>query len=359
MSTLQNQAHKPGNRRAVFKLWLMMIAVLVLLAGCGTGGDEAGADEPAGNATENPADEAAMEPVVIDLGVEDDEVIAVYEGGKVTGGEFETYLQVQAFLYPQYAPMIQASDKQTMEEFLKRFIAEKTLASKSDMNTDEAGKQADEMVQEFLDQYAAYIGEDQVQETMEKQELDEQDLKEYVLRNTLIESYLKTQVTPEKQEEVYQEKKDNGDYTIASVRHILISTESRTEEEAKQLAGDIADKLRNGEDFEALAKEYSDDPGSKDNGGLYEETPVSQWVEEFKQAAVELEIGKISDPIQTSYGYHVMKVEERKELTFEEVLEQSGEELDVEVMNREYERFVAEELEPLIEELNVPEIKKA
>jgi hypothetical protein len=90
------------------------------------------------------------------------------------------------------------------------------------------------------------------------------------------------------------------------------ANETRTDAEALKLAKEVKVKLDKGGDFAALAKQYSDDGGSKDNGGRYADAKISQWVTEFKEAAATLPINKISDPVKTSYGYHVMKVINRK-----------------------------------------------
>ena len=89
-----------------------------------------------------------------------------------------------------------------------------------------------------------------------------------------------------------------------------------------KIAKEVKTKLDAGEDFAKVAKEYSEDPGSADNGGLYENTPVSNWVEAFKEAAKTLPINKISDPVETEYGYHVMKVESRTEADYSKLTDE-------------------------------------
>ncbi len=89
------------------------------------------------------------------------------------------------------------------------------------------------------------------------------------------------------------------------VRHILVKT--------KEQALDIKKQLEGGADFAALAKKYSDDPGSKDNGGLYKNVERGKMVPEFDKAAFELPVGKISDPVQTSFGFHILKVDAHRQ----------------------------------------------
>ncbi len=88
--------------------------------------------------------------------------------------------------------------------------------------------------------------------------------------------------------------------------------EPRDEAQALALITEIQQKLNAGEDFAELAKQYSDDPGSKDNGGDLGWFPRdSGFVKEFEEAAFNLQPGQVSQPVRTQFGYHLIKVEER------------------------------------------------
>jgi peptidyl-prolyl cis-trans isomerase C len=100
-----------------------------------------------------------------------------------------------------------------------------------------------------------------------------------------------------------------------STRHILVGTKPQgdgkalTDEEAKAKALKIQQELKEGKAFEAAAKEYSDDPGSKDKGGLYENTPFGRFVPEFEKAVRAQPAGTVGDPVKSQFGYHLIKVE--------------------------------------------------
>jgi len=100
-----------------------------------------------------------------------------------------------------------------------------------------------------------------------------------------------------------------------SARHILIGTRANgdqkalTDDEAKAKADKVLAEIKGGKPFDAAAKEYSDDPGSKDKGGLYENTAFGQFVPEFDSAVRAQPLGQVGEPVKTMYGYHLIEVE--------------------------------------------------
>ena len=98
------------------------------------------------------------------------------------------------------------------------------------------------------------------------------------------------------------------------VRHILIMTQGKPPAEEAKLkakAESLLQQVRNGADFAKLAKENSEDPGSKDKGGEYWVQRNGQMVKEFEDAAFSLKPGQ-SALVKTQYGYHVFQVMERQ-----------------------------------------------
>jgi peptidyl-prolyl cis-trans isomerase C len=109
--------------------------------------------------------------------------------------------------------------------------------------------------------------------------------------------------------------------------HILIKVEKDATDEQKAAAKEkiegLLKRAKAGEDFAVLAKEYTEDPGSKENGGEYT-FPRGQMAKPFEDAAFGLEVGQISDVVETQYGYHIIKLSEKIEASkasFEEAKE--------------------------------------
>lgn len=88
---------------------------------------------------------------------------------------------------------------------------------------------------------------------------------------------------------------------------------NRTKEEAKKLAESLAKRIKNGESINVLAKEYSEDPSAKRNDGNLGYFTWGRMADEFQGVAFSLVPGEVSDPVLTSYGYHVIQVEDRRD----------------------------------------------
>jgi peptidyl-prolyl cis-trans isomerase D len=111
--------------------------------------------------------------------------------------------------------------------------------------------------------------------------------------------------------EVDEWAKTNGSKIVVPVRHILVKGDKDKPdqlEEARKKAEGILDRLKKGEDFAKLAKEFSEDPGSKDKGGQYPGEMVENFVPEFKKSVEGLKPGELDQKlVQTSFGFHIIK----------------------------------------------------
>ncbi len=107
-----------------------------------------------------------------------------------------------------------------------------------------------------------------------------------------------------------------GQPSEIGARHVLIAYRgatraaeyiSRTREEAFERAAEVLQQAREGADFAELAKEYSDDRGSAAQGGSLGRFSRDQMVKEFSDAAFALEIGDVSDIVESQFGFHVIQ----------------------------------------------------
>jgi peptidyl-prolyl cis-trans isomerase C len=152
-----------------------------------------------------------------------------------------------------------------------------------------------------------------VSQAAEKQKLgDNNEFKrrQALMRNKLLMGALLTQhskaaATEEEMRKVYDEAvKQMGAEEEIRARHILVETE----DEAKA----VVEQLKGGADFAELAKEKSKDPGSAQNGGELEFMGKSELVPEFAEVAFKMYPGQTSNPVKTQFGWHVIKLEEKR-----------------------------------------------
>ena len=130
--------------------------------------------------------------------------------------------------------------------------------------------------------------------------------------------------------------------------HILISFDDEViEDAAQEQSKDILVRIKGGESFEELAQEFSDDSGSATNGGDLGWAEPGLFVPEFDQVLYALEIGEISDPVKTQFGYHIIRLDDVKEGRKKEFAEIEEE------LTEEYSQLLAEDrLYDLAEQLD-------
>lgn len=106
------------------------------------------------------------------------------------------------------------------------------------------------------------------------------------------------------------------------VRHLVVMSErwrpDQHRDSARARAVEALERARAGEPFEAVVSEYSDEPRAAERGGLLEPGREGSWVPEFWEAASSLEEGEISDVVESEFGFHVIRLEERRPVPFEE-----------------------------------------
>jgi Parvulin-like peptidyl-prolyl isomerase len=284
-------------------------------------------------------------------------VVATYKDGNVTEPEFNKYLDIFNIMQPGYEQVI--AIPQFKEQLLQQFVSYKILASLASEDTKKkAGDETDEQMKSFEDTLKTNAD---VKKTLDDKKVSTADVKTYLNLMLVVVEHMNSQVTDEEMKAEYE--KNTGNYNPVTVRHILVSTTDpadstktlRTKEEALARAKEVKAKLDAGGDWTALAKEYSDDTGSKDNGGQYADKKATDWVEGFKNAALTQPIGKIGDPVETEYGYHVILVEKRDQATYDKITDEQKQEVQSVVAYNHMNTFMTDEMPKQDVKITLPE----
>ncbi|WP_066889704.1 peptidylprolyl isomerase [Clostridium nigeriense] len=150
-----------------------------------------------------------------------------------------------------------------------------------------------------------------------------------LIRNKVTEEIFKDISVSDDDIKAYYDENLEG-FKTATVSHILIKDEAKAKE--------VREKAVNGEDFAGLAKEYSEDTGTKENGGSLGTVAynTTQYVQEFTDAFKKLNEGEISDLVKSTYGYHIIKVTDIKQKTLDEAKEEIKSKLEGEKQQEVY-----------------------
>jgi foldase protein PrsA len=187
------------------------------------------------------------------------------------------------------------------KDVLRDLVHEKVLSEKFKVTDEELNKEIENLKEMYGMQYDLAVQQNGEEVIRNMVKLD-------LLRQKAAMEDMK--VTDEELKEYYDEYKPK-----VKASHILVDDEKTAKE--------IKAKLEKGEDFAKLAKEYSKDTGSAQNGGDLGWFGPGKMVEEFEKAAYALNKGEISEPVKTQFGYHIIKVTDKEEKkSFDEMKEQ-------------------------------------
>lgn len=329
------------NRIPYRRMIVMMLATVMLVAlisGCGK--EKNGGSPGAGEGT----------------------VIATYTGGQVTDTEFDKYAAYAALMSPEKAMYM--SIPQFKEQFIKQYIVTKVLVNEVSEEDKKAVKTASDTFKTQLEE--AMKTQAELKKHMEDGNLSVNDAIVFYQNDMAFQKYYETkgeEFKPKVTEAEIKAEYDKApaEFNVISVRHILIKTtdpatraEVRAAEEALKIANDVKVKLDAGGDWKELAKQYSEDEGSKENGGLYEKQKANAWVASFKEAANTQEIGKVGDPVQSEFGYHVMKVESREPTAYDKLTEEDKAALKITAASTKLNEFLTAEQDKLEIKVTLP-----
>ncbi|TGB05301.1 peptidylprolyl isomerase [Halobacillus salinus] len=208
---------------------------------------------------------------------EDSETIVATGNGEITKEEFYQELK-----------------KASGEDVIKQLVKQEVLAENYDVSDEEVNKELEAMKEQaggeidpVLQQYNM-SSEEELKEAIRFSLLQEQAVTEDI------------EITEEDMKNYYDRMK-----TELQTSHILVQDEE-TAKEVKQ-------KLKDGESFDDLASEYSQD-GSAKQGGKLGYIGLGKTVPEFEKAAYSLDVGEVSEPVQTQYGFHIIKVTDKRDV---------------------------------------------
>jgi peptidyl-prolyl cis-trans isomerase C len=176
-------------------------------------------------------------------------------------------------------PQLQAMPAEARRDYMVSYLADVILAAKAA----EGKKVADQ--KEFKGRLAF--------------------IRNKLLMETLLQQEGKAALTPDAMKKVYDEAvKQMGNEQEVRARHILVPTE----DEAKAVLAEV----KKGTDFAELARQKSKDPGAAAEGGDLGYFGKEQMVPEFAEVAFKLDKGQVSDPVKTQFGWHIIKVEDKR-----------------------------------------------
>jgi parvulin-like peptidyl-prolyl isomerase len=261
------------------------------------------------------------------------DVLATAEGVNVTAGQVDELANFLAVMNGVTLGGLEAYQQENVKNSMTIFVVENELMKGAvkgqDIITDEVKTQLDAQ----LEQLYGYS------ETM-KQDLADQGVSEDTIRYYLESQYYSqayydkvTEETPVTDAEIkayYDTHKTEPDFVSPAsveVSHILVS-DAAISADGRKKAEEILAKIKDGEDFAALAKEFSDDTGSAENGGEIGLVTAGggQFVEPFETAALKLKKkGDVSGIVESTFGYHILKAISAPEKEHQKTLAESTE----------------------------------
>lgn len=242
-------------------------------------------------------------------GTSSSDKIVTSKAGDITKDEFYEQMKTQAG-----------------KQVLNNMVMEKVLIKNYKVEDKEVDKKFDEMKKQYGDQFDTLLKQQGIKEETLKTGVRAQLAQEKAIEKTITDKELKDNYKPE-----------------IKASHILVKDEATAKK--------VKEELGQGKSFEELAKQYSEDTGSKEKGGDLGFFGAGKMVKEFEDAAYKLKKDEVSEPVKSQFGYHIIKVTDIKEP--EKSFEQSKADIKKEIVQKK-----AQDGE-FMNELMMKEIKKA
>ncbi|MRD07553.1 peptidylprolyl isomerase PrsA [Bacillus thuringiensis] len=242
-------------------------------------------------------------------GTSSSDKIVTSKAGDITKDEFYEQMKTQAG-----------------KQVLNNMVMEKVLIKNYKVEDKEVDKKYDEMKEQYGDQFDTLLKQQGIKEETLKTGVRAQLAQEKAIEKTITDKELKDNYKPE-----------------IKASHILVKDEATAKK--------VKEELGQGKSFEELAKQYSEDTGSKEKGGDLGFFGAGKMVKEFEDAAYKLKKDEVSEPVKSQFGYHIIKVTDIKEP--EKSFEQSKADIKKEIVQKK-----AQDGE-FMNDLMMKEIKKA
>jgi PPIC-type PPIASE domain len=233
-------------------------------------------------------------------------VVATYQGGSVTETDLNKYLGVLSLVNPQANTSTTAAKTQVLNQYI---VVDKLLAkqaAQAGFTPDSSTVQKE--TSQFKSQVVQQLYNNSTQsfdQKMKSLNLTDADVTQVIGNELAVQSYAASLIPASDLQTYYNQHLSNFTYTTQ--HGILVKTKAEADKIYGLLKAD--DSTAN---WNKLATQYSQDPGSKDNGGLYSNQPASNWVPEYAKAVTTQPIGKVGQPFNTTYGWFVVEVVNRK-----------------------------------------------
>jgi len=319
-------------------------ASLLFVGACDEGGsDDDSKEQDTSQKEETSTKEGGEASSESDLPFKATGPVAVVNGEEVTADEFNDVIEKRFGNSQRPVPkrIAEKMKTQMLESMIDKRLIEAKLEESDVEATDEEIKKKYE---EFRDKFPT---ESKYQDFLEKSGTSDEEMKGNIEKDVRLRKVLAEkkdiEVTEEEAKEHFENNKsDYGQAEQVKARHILIKTDSRSDEEAKNKAEELLKKTQKEDtDFAKLAEEHSEGPSSRKGGDLGYFTK-EKMAEPFAEEAFSMENGEIAGPVKTKFGYHIIKREgykEAEEKSFEEVESDIMDELEREKASKAIEEY--------------------
>jgi len=251
-----------------------------------------------------------------------EDVVATVNGEEIGRQEFEQLLNYFRYQYSQQGMQVQGAQLQQLQAMVLESLIDNELMYQiaEENGYGPSDKELNEELQKTKEQFA---DESAYQQALNQQGMSEQELKQELAKQMtkvqFEENKFGDQITVDSSEvSAYYEENPEQFEQPEQVRasHILIQVEEDASEADKAAAKEklqaAKERIANGEEFSAVAREVSEGPSSE-RGGDLNYFGRGQMVPEFEKAAFNMEVGEVSDIVETSFGFHLIKLTDYKE----------------------------------------------